>query len=99
MKKTLVIITTATLLLFSGCGYKEGVKTDAQKAYLYFTGPVEGAQVSIDSGASFEVQAGPNNRYEIEPGKHRLEVLKEGRVIIERTIFVGDGVAKEIEVQ
>lgn len=99
MKKTFTILATAALLLFSGCGYKEGVRTDAQKAYLYFTGPVDGAQVSIDNGTAFEIRPGPQNRYEIEPGKHTLRVVRDGNVVVDRVIFVGDGVAKEIEVR
>lgn len=99
MKKICVLLGLTALLLFSGCGYKEGVKTDAQRAYLFFSGHVEGALISIDGGTAFEVQAGPNNRYETSPGKHTLEVIKDGTVIIKRVIFIDDGVAKEINIR
>jgi hypothetical protein len=97
--KTLLIMATTLLLLMSGCGSKVGVKSEAQKSYLYFTGNTSGAMVSIDKGEEFRVKAGVNNQYGVKPGKHLLEVSRDGNLIIKREIYLGDGVAKEIEVE
>lgn len=97
--KTLTAILTAFALLMVGCGSKEGVTSEAQKSYLYFSGNVNDVTVSIDKGASFEVEAGETNQYATKPGKHLIEVYRDGALIIKREIYLGDGVAKEIEVQ
>lgn len=97
--KTLLIIATTLLLLISGCGSKEGVKSEAQKSYLYFTGQTSGVIVSIDKGEGFSVQSGQNNQYGVKPGKHLVEVSRDGTLIVKREIYLGDGIAKEIEVQ
>lgn len=97
--KKISIILAAFALFFVGCGSKEGVKSEAQKSYLYFSGNVEDVTVSIDKGGSFEVEAGETNQYATKPGKHLVEVYRDGALIIKREIYLGDGVAKEIEVQ
>ena len=97
--KTLTIILTAFMLFFGGCGSKEGVKSEAHKSYLYFSGNVDDVTVSIDKNAGFEVKAGQNNQYATKPGKRLIEVYRDGRLIIKREIYLGDGVAKEIEVR
>ncbi len=100
MKKLLIILSIA-LLSFSGCGYKEGVKTEASQAYLYFTGFSQNnssVSVSIDNSEEFHVTSGENNHYLVQPGKHIVKVYKNGELVVEREIYVGDGIAKEIKV-
>ena len=97
--KTLLIIATTLVLLISGCGSKAGVKSEAQKSYLYFSGQTKGVVVSIDKGEGFSVKAGQNNQYGVKPGKHLVEVSRDGKLIVKREIYLGDGIAKEIEVQ
>lgn len=99
MRYLLAIFMMIGVLTMSGCGYKEGVSTGAQKSYLYFTGNVEDIQVSVDGAQTFSVQEGRDNQYEIKPGKHMVLVYKNGAVVVKREIYVGDGVAKEIEVK
>lgn len=99
MKKILIVITLLNLMFLSGCGYKEGVVTSNQKTYLYFTGDVNGAKVSIDKGEMFSVKAGKNNKYSINTGKHLVEIYKNGSLIVKREIFTSDGISKEIKVQ
>jgi hypothetical protein len=99
MRYILLVLTILAVVSFSGCGYKEGVATGAQKSYLYFTGNVDGAAVSIDDSEEFEVKAGRDNQYGIKPGKHIITIYKDDMLILKREIFVGDGIAKEIEVK
>ena len=86
------------ILMFAGCGYKEGVSTPDQVAYLFFSGNTDNVTVSIDNGEQFTVRAGRDNQYKIRPGKYLIHVYREGKIIVEREIYVGDGVAKEIGV-
>lgn len=94
-----ILLTLGLFLIFSGCGYKEGVVTTSSKTYLYFTGNVSNAYVSIDGGQRFAVKAGADNQYSLKPGKHLVEVFRHGNVVVKREIFTSAGIAKEIEVQ
>lgn len=99
MKTNIFISLFIVFLTFTGCGYKEGIKTSGQKSYLYFTGNVEDASVVIDNGPGFSVKSGINNQYQIKPGKHLVQVFRNNVMIVNREIYVGDEIAKEIEVQ
>jgi uncharacterized lipoprotein len=99
MKNKLIVASLLVVLLLSACGYKEGIHTAAQKSYLYFTGNIQSALVSVDGGAQFPVKPGKDNLYSISPGKHKVLVVEGGTILVERDIYVGDGVAKEILVQ
>jgi hypothetical protein len=89
----------ALTLLHYGCGYKEGVATNAQESYLYFSGRTEGISVSIDGGEMFPVQGGIDNKYKIKPGKHNIHVFQSENIVVDRHVYVGNGISKEIEVQ
>jgi hypothetical protein len=39
-----------------------------------------------------------NDRYQIQPGQHLVEVSHNGRVMARRQIYVSEGVAKEIQI-
>jgi uncharacterized lipoprotein len=93
------IAALLAVALLAGCGYKEGVKTEAQESFLYFSGDVDGALVSVDGGAQFPVKPGKDNLYSIPPGKHKVFVTRDGVVVVERDIYVGNGVAKEVDVR
>ena len=99
MKKIILMLGLSIFLSFTGCGYKEGTLTATQKSYLYFTGDVSNAVVSIDGGESFKVISGKNNQYSIKPGKHLVEVYRDGKIVVKRELYIGDDIAKEIEVR
>jgi len=102
MKKLTILLTMLALFGMSACGYKEGVRTEASKSYLYFTGFAKedkSVSVSIDKGTQFSVLEGKLNRYSVKPGKHLIEVYKNGELVVQREIYLGDGIAREIEVR
>lgn len=86
------------LLSLSSCGYKEGIAISEQASYLYFTGDSSTVMVSIDSGEKFSVTSGRDHQYKITPGTHTVRVYRGESLIVERQIFLSDGVAKEIGV-
>ncbi len=99
MKRVILILLAAVLMLTSGCGYKEGVQSEERVAYLYFSGSAKGAVVYIDELPAFTVEKlGPDEVYKVAPGKHLIIVKKEGEVMVKRTLLLADGVAKEIYV-
>ena len=99
MKRLGLIGLAAAALLATGCGYKSGVATGERQSFLYFTGDVKGAEVSVDNGRPFAVEPGRDNQYKIVPGKHNVKVYRGDALLVDRDIYVGDGVAKEIGVQ
>jgi hypothetical protein len=97
MRYFITIVLLAVLQL-SGCGYKEGISTSRQVSFLYFSGNTDNVSASIDNGEQFSVEPGRDNQYEVRPGKHNILVYREGLIVVEREVYLGDGVAKEIGV-
>ena len=63
---------------------------------MYFSGDTKDITVSVDDGKQFTVEPGRDNQYKIKPGKHSIRVYRAGRIIVDREIYVGDNIAKEI---
>jgi len=99
MNNRFFVAALLMVALLAGCGYKQGVQTEARQSFLYFSGDVEGVLVSVDGAAQFAVKPGRDNLYSIPPGNHKVTVTREGVVVVARDIYVGGGVAKEIEVR
>jgi len=98
MKRMTGLMGLIAVVIMAGCGYKSGTATGAREAFLYFTGDVEGVGVSVDDGQPFSVKPGRDNQYRVAPGRHTVKVYKGDAIIVEREIYVGDGIAKEIGV-
>jgi len=99
MKKITLILMSLLLLMTAGCGYKEGVSVKEQESFIYFTGNAKGSEVSIDSGNAFVVEkGGSEEHYKLAPGKHNIVVRKNGQIVVNRTLLLGDGIAREIQV-
>jgi hypothetical protein len=98
MMRNFLIAVGILSILLSGCGYKEGVSTGRQMSFLYFSGNTENISVSVDGGEQFTVKPGRDNQYEVLPGKHIIVVYKQGVILVEREVYIGDGISKEIGV-
>lgn len=83
----------------TACGYKDGVENHDSRAFLYFTGNTKQAEVLVDDvplGIGEHVDT--NDRFQIQPGQHLVEVRRHGQSIVRRQIYVTEGAAKEIQV-
>lgn len=98
MKHFIVGAVLTGLLAFTGCGYKEGVKTEEKKSFLYFSGNTDDVTVSVDSAEPFRVKEGINNQYKVTSGKHTVRVYRGDTLVVERDVYLGDGSAVEIGV-
>lgn len=112
MKMTLFCILL--LLSLTSCGYREGVTVAEPAAFLAFGGNTAGATVRIDDGISFSLGEGrgttitsatgekekylAGTHYRIVPGKHRIQVEKNGELVVDRELLIGDGTTREISV-
>ena len=101
------------LTLCVGCGLKEGVIQKEPKSFLWFTGNTRDAVVYIDdlnpiilNEISMSVSDADGNNtkkssqvhYQISPGKHTIVVKKSGAEVVNRSILIGDGITKEIQI-
>jgi hypothetical protein len=53
-----------------------------------------GATTTSDTGTTEKHLAGTH--YRIAPGKHRIQILKNGEIVVDRELLLGDGITKEI---
>ena len=95
-----------------GCGYIEGVVQKSEKSYLWFTGNTENAVVYVDNRefvrltASYYIdeRTGEKTKKEeavycqIEPGKHEIRVERDGKVLVNRLLILGNQMTKEIAI-
>jgi len=90
------------LSMTSACSYNtysSGQTTAEPVSYLYFSGNITGAEVSIDGAPSFLVtKVGSKQQYKVTPGKHTIIVTKQGKIVVQRSVLLGDGHEKEINI-
>lgn len=100
MKLKIFIAVMFISTLLTGCGgVKTAVVSEAKQSYIFFNGNVEGAEYSINKGSWYKIlKTGENELYPTEPGKKRLQVRKNGIVVVDKIILLGDTAAKEIKV-
>ena len=95
----LVIFSLSCLLATAGCGYKEGVKIEEQKAYLYFTGNTAGAEIIVDgTSLILREEVTIDDLFQIEPGQRHIEVRQHGKTVINRNIYISEGISREIQI-
>jgi hypothetical protein len=102
-KKLIIGICLAFLCV--GCGLTERVVEKEQKSMLWFTGRTNGAIAYIDNGDPIELKAPMYDErsdkkfyYEVKPGKHNVVVKRDGVVVVNRDLLLGNGIVKEIEI-
>ena len=112
MKKN--IFCFLSLIIIASCGYREGVIVTEPGAFLAFVGNTEGAYVNIDGSISFMLGTGrgttiysdtgekekhlDGTHYRISPGNHWIKILKNGEIVVDRELLIGDGITREISV-
>jgi hypothetical protein len=111
--KTIGYLGLIFLLLCGGCGLKEGVVQKESKSFLWFTGNTQNAIAYIDNLAPIDLnnktyiasdeEENNTNRskeihYQISPGKYTIVIKRAGVVVVNRTILLGNGITKEIQI-
>ena len=98
----MLIASLCTCLLAACGGYKEGMVQPDQQSYVWFSGNPEAAVATIDGNVVLKLdepsEKDPEGKtlYRLKPGKHDIVVIRNGQVIVNRTVMVGSGAAKEI---
>lgn len=113
MRTTLSIFIAFFILVLciSACGYKESVVMADTKSYIWFSGRSEGVTATLDDHPPFDLapsfyvdsQGDKKSKtapvhYEVEPGKHTITLMRNGQVILERTLLLGNHMTMEIEI-
>lgn len=98
-KLTTGILTLLVICGITACGYKDGVENRDSRSYLYFTGDTKQAEVLVDDvSLDLGKHVTTNDRFQIQPGQHLVEVKRHGQSIVRRQIYVTDGAAKENQI-
>ena len=94
MKK---IILSISLILLYCCSLNTGTIQKAEKSYLKFIGKAEFVTVIVDDDRSFDLNTVEKNAvYQIDPGKHRIQIYRSGELVVDRVVFVEDQGTMEI---
>jgi hypothetical protein len=96
-REKIIFLAFAALILCGGCGLTEGVLQKDPRSYLVFTGDTRDATVYIDDLAPVDLD-GSQAHYEVSPGKHTVLIKKSGEEVVNRTVLLGSGITKEIQV-
>lgn len=95
--KTIIVALILSVTLISCGGYTTGTIQRAEKGFLKFTGNREAIMISVDHGTPFHYDV-KLDLYEVNPGKHTIEVYRDSKIIVNRTIVVANQTTFEIEV-
>jgi hypothetical protein len=78
-------------------GYNEGVLQKAEKGQLKFVGNILQTTISIDDGKPFAIDK-KDVVYSIKPGIHSIKAYKNNQIVLEREVFIDNGITMEIEI-
>jgi len=109
MLRTILMVLCASVLL-GGCGYHEGVVVRDEMAYVQLVGDWTNVAVQIDNTEPtllkyepdpYDPQAPPRQpalKYAMATGKHTIKLYREGRLILDRVVFLSNQQTTEVRV-
>lgn len=100
MRRALPLLLLALLLPCCFRARQEAVELDAA-AYLLFTGNPDGGAATLERDGARVWEGQPiaaRNRYLVKPGLYRLTIARDGAVVVDRKIFLGDRQVFEVRV-
>jgi hypothetical protein len=106
---TALVCTLACLALAAalpiGCWQQSQVsKLDENKSWLRFVGDIAGVELALDGGAHLKLldsagQVAPEGTpWEIQPGRHIVELFRGGARILHRDLYVARGQTLDVAV-
>ena len=103
MRSTIALGLLCSLAI--GCGgFATRTVQTADRAYIQFVGSTSGASVMIDDGEMFPINIEEGSQkaiirlFEVRPGKHRIRVVRDQKVVVDRQIFIDKNVTIEIDI-
>ncbi len=101
MKRGIFLLFFVILFIFiSACGYQAGIIQKADKSFFKFTGNRQNVSVVIDEMEPFVLKSRDGNRtiYQTSPGKHSLKIYRDGRLLIDKILFLENQATMEVEI-
>ena len=96
-KRNLCAVFLLLVLGLSGCALQTGTITRAPASAFLFSGKTSGVVVVIDDSAPVTLGEGSKSvKLPTIPGKHRVRVTRQGDLIDDREVLIGDQQSFEI---
>jgi len=89
------ILSLGALFIFA-CGHVEGTIQKAENGLIVFSGNLENVNIKIDELELFTPSYGKH--YQLSPGKHVLTAYRDGALVLNKIIFLGNQVTMEIRI-
>ncbi|MDP2359998.1 MAG: hypothetical protein Q8O14_04495 [bacterium] len=99
MKAMPVWLVGCLLAIACSCGHHSEIRVKASESYVRFFGNLDGVAVSIDS-ADFVSIAEFKSKHVLatSPGRHVIEVRRNGETIVLREVLLSNGTTLEIQI-
>lgn len=100
-------ILMAVLVLTVGCARQAGIMQPDAESALLLTGNIRGSVLvlngnrigQIDQVAEvFDYKDGKGVQFAVDPGTHEVEVSKDGRLLVNRKLYLNDQQTMEVVV-
>jgi len=99
LRLALVAFLLESIAGLSGCHSTTGTVSHEPTAYLKFLNAEKGDMASIDGGTPLRLESGGENEpIFAAPGKHTVQIIRSGAVVLSREILVSDLQTLEIRV-
>ncbi len=99
MKRFLMKSLLVTVLLIGGCAGHQGVVLRDGNAYVLLKGDCAGVSLQIDENALIRVVGECNDiKYSVMPGRHVVKLYRDGKMILERLVFLGSNETCEVTI-
>lgn len=96
------ILSCCSLVLAVGCFRHEVTERQlSDSCYLSFPKLESAIQVQLEGDAprSFSVKPDGSTKYEIPSGTWRMKVSRDGKLLMDRTVFVSAGQTREFDLR
>jgi hypothetical protein len=105
MRQGLIAIALLSMLL-QGCyyGHRESNTQQSNECYIMFVGDLNNVSVSIDEqefapipGKADDPRAA-QHKYRIKPGNHMILAERDGNLVLQKKIYIGQGETREVRI-
>ena len=100
MKSIILASALATAMALSACAYPtSSIEQGTPSGHLRFIGGEAGGQLSLDGRVIGVRTAAKADVFDIPPGRHTVEAIKNGAVVLHKDYLVGAGSTIEIRAE
>lgn len=92
------VLGVLAIFMMTACGYQTGVNQRQEQSFVRFIGNLDYAVAQFDDNQQTIPLDSGTAKYALSPGKHRVKVIRNGQVVVERILFLGDQATMEVNV-